>query len=64
MLYVRIRGRKESSIAIGALARHLAESAFWVFGYFQRMSHIVNPSRFHRGRRSHVTTMCPVRYAI
>jgi hypothetical protein len=30
MLYVRIRGRKGSSIAIGALARHLAESAFWV----------------------------------
>jgi transposase len=29
-LYLRIRGRKGSSIAIGAVARHLAESAFWV----------------------------------
>ncbi len=29
-LYLRIRGRKGSSVAIGALARHLAESAFWI----------------------------------
>ena len=29
-LYLRIRARKGSSIAIGAVARHLAESAFWV----------------------------------
>jgi transposase len=29
-LYVRIRGRKGASVAIGALVRHLAESAFWV----------------------------------
>ncbi len=29
-LYVRIRSRKGSSVAIGAVARHLAESAFWV----------------------------------
>jgi hypothetical protein len=29
-LYLRIRGRKGSSVAMGALARHLAESAFWV----------------------------------
>ena len=29
-LYLRIRSRKGSSVAIGAVARHLAESAFWV----------------------------------
>jgi transposase len=29
-LYLRIRGRKGASVAIGAVARHLAESAFWV----------------------------------
>jgi transposase len=29
-LYVRIRARKGASVAIGAVARHLAESAFWV----------------------------------
>jgi transposase len=29
-LYLRIRARKGSSVAIGAVARHLAESAFWV----------------------------------
>ena len=29
-LYLRIRGRKGSSVAIGAVARHLAESAFWI----------------------------------
>jgi transposase len=29
-LYLRIRGRKGGSVAIGAVARHLAESAFWV----------------------------------
>ncbi len=29
-LYVRVRGRKGASVAIGAVARHLAESAFWV----------------------------------
>ncbi len=29
-LYLRIRSRKGASIAIGAVARHLAESAFWV----------------------------------
>jgi transposase len=29
-LYVRIRSRKGSSVAIGAVARHLAESAFWI----------------------------------
>jgi transposase len=29
-LYVRIRSRKGASVAIGAVARHLAESAFWV----------------------------------
>ena len=29
-LYLRIRARKGSSIALGAVARHLAESAFWV----------------------------------
>jgi transposase len=29
-LYLRIRSRKGSSVAIGAVARHLAESTFWV----------------------------------
>ncbi len=29
-LYLRIRSRKGGSVAIGAVARHLAESAFWV----------------------------------
>jgi len=29
-LYVRVRARKGASVAIGAVARHLAESAFWV----------------------------------
>jgi len=29
-LYFRIRSRKGSSVAIGAVARHLSESAFWV----------------------------------
>lgn len=29
-LYLRVRGRKGASVAIGAVARHLAESAFWV----------------------------------
>ena len=29
-LYLRIRGRKGASVATGAVARHLAESAFWV----------------------------------
>ncbi len=29
-LYLRVRSRKGSSVAIGAVARHLAESAFWV----------------------------------
>jgi transposase len=29
-LYVRVRSRKGASVAIGAVARHLAESAFWV----------------------------------
>lgn len=29
-LYVRIRARKGASVAIGAVARHLAQSAFWV----------------------------------
>lgn len=29
-LYLRIRSRKGASVAIGAVARHLAESAYWV----------------------------------
>ncbi len=29
-LYLRVRARKGASVAIGAVARHLAESAFWV----------------------------------
>jgi transposase len=29
-LYLRIRSRKGSSVAIGAVARHLAESTFWI----------------------------------
>jgi transposase len=29
-LYVRVRARKGSSVAIGAVARHLAESVYWV----------------------------------
>jgi len=29
-LYLRVRARKGGSVAIGAVARHLAESAFWV----------------------------------
>ena len=29
-LYLRVRGRKGASVAIGAVARHLAESAYWV----------------------------------
>ena len=29
-LYMRIRGRKGASVAIGAVARHLAQAAFWV----------------------------------
>jgi len=29
-LYVRVRARKGASVAIGAVARHLAESAYWV----------------------------------
>jgi transposase len=29
-LYLRIRSRKGGSVAIGAVARHLAESAFWI----------------------------------
>jgi transposase len=29
-LYLRVRARKGSSVAIGAVARHLAESVFWV----------------------------------
>lgn len=29
-LYLRVRSRKGSSVAIGAVARHLAESTFWV----------------------------------
>jgi hypothetical protein len=29
-LYLRVRSRKGSSVAIGAVARHLDESAFWV----------------------------------
>jgi len=29
-LYVRVRTRKGSSVAIGAVARHLAESVYWV----------------------------------
>jgi transposase len=29
-LYVRVRARKGASIAIGAVARHLAESVYWV----------------------------------
>jgi transposase len=29
-LYVRIRAKRGASVAIGALARHLAESAFWI----------------------------------
>jgi transposase len=29
-LYLRIRSRKESSVAVGAVARHLAETTFWI----------------------------------
>jgi transposase len=29
-LYLRVHSRKGSSVAIGAVARHLAESAFWI----------------------------------
>ena len=29
-LYARTRNRKRHSIAVGAVARHLTESAFWI----------------------------------
>jgi transposase len=42
-LYLRIRARKGSSVAIGAVARHLAESAFWILSKNEPYR---EPSRF------------------
>lgn len=29
-LYIRVRAKRGASVAIGAVARHLAESTFWI----------------------------------
>ncbi len=44
-LYVRIRGRKGSSVAIGAVARHLAESTFWVLKKKEPYKEPVSPKQ-------------------
>ena len=42
-LYLRIRSRKGASVAIGAVARHLAESTFWILSKNEPYR---EPSRF------------------
>jgi len=48
-LYDRIRGRRNHSIAIGAVARHLAESTYWILSkrevYRERGIGAVSPTR-------------------
>ena len=44
-LYVRIRGRKGSTVAIGAVARHLAESTSWVLKKKEPYKEPVSPKQ-------------------
>jgi transposase len=60
-LYLRVRGRKGASVAIGAVARHLAESAYWVL---KRNEPYKEPTKVSPRQGEHAHNMCHLRHAI